>query len=302
MGSFGSCLGLLFSGVASWVNFWGCSFILGAREWAPRVLKRTDSMQLRPQGLYSLLVHHPAARLGRILRTQSRRIRGKKSQYEQKTSLPKVSAWRYGRVLPPPRLAALSKRNGNVTLAELGVLASLASTCSGNSTLFEIGTFDGRTTMNLALNAPVSCSIVTLDLPKATSTRFDLAKGERHMVEKDASGDWFRQGPYLNPVERDRIQQVFGDSAQFDFSPYESKCSLFFVDGSHSYDYAKQDSLQALRCVAPNGTIVWHDYGVWEGVTRALEELARDRDLPLVHLAGTSLVVWSGEKGLAPSR
>ena len=65
-----------------------------------------------------------------------------------------------------------------------------------------------------------------------------------------------------------------------------------FVDGSHAYEYALADSDTAFRLVAPNGVVVWHDYGVWEGVTRALEEIEAARRLGLRHIGGTSLVVW----------
>lgn len=219
-------------------------------------------------------------------------MRGSGSHFEQPTFLPKISAWNLPGFFRPPKLAALQKRNGNVTISELGILAALASKCPNGSVLFEIGTFDGRTTLNLALNSGPDSRIVTLDLPKGTEPKFGLAKGEGHMVDKNSSGDLFLKSNYLGRAEQAKIRQKFGDSAQFDFSPYHSQCSLFFVDGSHSYDYAKADSFHALRSVAPSGMVVWHDYGVWEGVTRALEELASELELELLHIAGTSLVVW----------
>ncbi len=48
----------------------------------------------------------------------------------------------------------------------------------------------------------------------------------------------------------------------------------------------------AFKLIAPGGIVIWHDYGVWEGVTRALEEIEESRRLGLRHLRGTSLVVW----------
>ena len=38
--------------------------------------------------------------------------------------------------------------------------------------------------------------------------------------------------------------------------------------------------------------MLWHDYGVWPGVTQALEELEASRWLGLVNIRGTSLVLW----------
>ena len=89
-----------------------------------------------------------------------------------------------------------------------------------------------------------------------------------------------------------RIIQLYGDSAQFDWSPHLGRAGLVFVDGSHAYDYVIADSDTAFRLVAKKGMVIWHDYGVWDGVTRALEEIEASRYLGLRHVRGTSLVVW----------
>ena len=65
-----------------------------------------------------------------------------------------------------------------------------------------------------------------------------------------------------------------------------------FVDGSHAHDYVIADTETAFRLVADKGMVIWHDYGVWDGVTRALEEIEASRHLGLRHVRGTSLVVW----------
>ena len=58
--------------------------------------------------------------------------------------------------------------------------------------------------------------------------------------------------------------------------------------GSHAYDYAKKNSETAMRLVRPDGIVLWHDYGVWDGVARALEELEAARGLGLVNIRGSS--------------
>jgi hypothetical protein len=47
-----------------------------------------------------------------------------------------------------------------------------------------------------------------------------------------------------------------------------------------------------MQLVTINGAVLWHDYGVWRGVTRALEDLERTKKLGLRHIRGTSLVLW----------
>ena len=47
-----------------------------------------------------------------------------------------------------------------------------------------------------------------------------------------------------------------------------------------------------MQLVDGNGVVLWHDYGVWDGVTRALEDLEQTKNLGLRHIRGTSLVIW----------
>jgi len=47
-----------------------------------------------------------------------------------------------------------------------------------------------------------------------------------------------------------------------------------------------------MRLVRPGGIVLWHDYGVWPGVTRALDELEAARRFGLANVRGSSLVFW----------
>jgi hypothetical protein len=134
--------------------------------------------------------------------------------------------------------------------------------------------------------------VYTLDLPPEIATAFPAAEGERHMVEKTRPGSRYEKYAPTCPAAVGKIRQLMGDSAVFDFTPFVNSCSLVFVDGSHAFDYAMSDTRAAMRIVKEGGIIVWHDYGVWEGVTRALEELERDNRYGLRNIRGTSLVYW----------
>ncbi|MBW1799456.1 MAG: hypothetical protein JRJ85_01880, partial [Deltaproteobacteria bacterium] len=48
----------------------------------------------------------------------------------------------------------------------------------------------------------------------------------------------------------------------------------------------------AMRLIRTGGVIIWHDYGIWEGVTRALEEMEEKNKWGLKHISGTSLVYF----------
>lgn len=70
---------------------------------------------------------------------------------------------------------------------------------------------------------------------------------------------------------------------------------MIFVDGSHAYDYVMSDTREAIQMVTKGGVIIWHDYGIWEGVTRALEEIENKYKIGLKNIGGTSFVYWKSE-------
>jgi hypothetical protein len=174
--------------------------------------------------------------------------------------------------------------SGNTSLLENVVINKLVQHRHPRR-IFEIGTFDGRTTLTMAANAP-KADIFTLDLPPDHANALPLAPNDRRYIDKPESGGRFKGTPYAQ-----RITQLFGDSATFDYRPFDHSVDVVFVDGSHAYDYVRSDSEAALRMATPGGLILWHDYGAWDGVTRALNELhqcdPRFRDAR--HIAGTSL-------------
>jgi Methyltransferase domain len=247
------------------------------------------ALAARVNGLYARSVYLPATILSQAYRRTSRRLRGVRRG--QETNLPQAN-WRELFPARPIFLAQPAKNQGDVNLAELAVLATAAASVSAGSEIIEIGTFDGRTTLNLAINSPAQDAVLTLDLPPKTKPRYDLAPGERAFVEKPRSGRYFVEAPAEWAAAAGRITQLLGDSATYDWSAHRERAGLVFVDGSHAYDYVMADTRTALSLIAPKGVVIWHDYGVWDGVTRALEEIEASRHLGLRHIRGTSLVVW----------
>jgi predicted O-methyltransferase YrrM len=182
-------------------------------------------------------------------------------------------------------------QDGNVSVIELAILAKAAKMLQP-AEIFEIGTFDGRTTFNLAVNAP-QARVYTLDLPptQADQTALSVESIERKYIEKPESGMCFR-----GTKQAEKIEQLWGDSATFDFTPYEGRCDLIFVDGSHAYEYVLNDARIAQRLLSRRGGIIFfHDYGTrwWAGVTRALEELQKTNPFyhDLTWIEGTSLAM-----------
>jgi hypothetical protein len=240
-------------------------------------------------GAYALNVYLPGSASARRLRNLSRSIRGVRRQDQHATRLPQA-AWPELLSRKAIYLIETGQRDGNVNLAELAILAQAAAATRPGTIIVEIGTFDGRTTMNLAVNAPVP--VITLDLPSEHIALHELAAGERQYVDKPRPGERIRAAAWPWSGSARRIAQLYGDSVTFDWSEHDGKAGLVFVDGSHAYEHVRKDSETALQLVAPGGMVMWHDYGAWEGVTRALEELEASRQLGLRHIRGTRLVFW----------
>jgi predicted O-methyltransferase YrrM len=154
--------------------------------------------------------------------------------------------------------------------------------------IFEIGTFNGGTTLQLAANS--AATVYTLDLPPQNPAATDRPVWDAALdVYPTTTGARFLATP-----QAQRIRQLFGDSQMFDYSPYHATCDLVFVDACHHYEFVMKDSQNALRLLRPGGAIVWHDYAAYApGVVRALEELSAT--LPLCRVEGTSLVLYDSQ-------
>ncbi len=186
----------------------------------------------------------------------------------------------------PVRLLDAASRPGSTTCFEAYVLASLVQ-CLRPQILVEFGTFEGRTTLQLALNSPENAVLYTIDLPDDRCvTRYRRAYADEGQARRLPVGGLF----YTHPESR-KIKQILGDSALVCYGNLRGKVDFIFVDGDHGYDYVKVDSENAFLMLNERGVIVWHDYGGgWDDVARFLCEQASHRRL--YHLEGTSLVVY----------
>lgn len=186
--------------------------------------------------------------------------------------------------LPIQLQYCLPKVRGNLTVDELAVVAMLCQWLAPH-TVFEFGTFNGRTTLNLAANTPDAAKIYTLDLvaPGKTELKTEQEDGVYHLGEK--TGTVFHDSQLQK-----KIEQLWGDSALFDETSLRGKVDLAFVDGAHSYEYVRSDSAKALAMVRPGGVVLWHDYCAWyAGVYQGLHELLPQHALK--HIDGTHLAI-----------
>ena len=198
-------------------------------------------------------------------------------------------------LIDPKTEAILSNfqlKEGNVSYYELLIISSLVAFHKPKVVL-EIGTFNGNTTLQMALNAPKEAIIHTLDLPPfEVTTKEPILKSDLPFVfEKEK-----KVRKYIKSQIEHKIKQYLGDSTAYNFKLFtkEGLPEFVFIDGGHSYECVKSDTKKALEILAPGGIIIWHDFiPHYEGIYRYLHELSQE--LPLVHIKGTSLAYYRKE-------
>jgi len=147
-----------------------------------------------------------------------------------------------------PRIGA------SISLVEAAALSALIHKINAKR-IFEFGTYKGVSTTQLALNLPHDGMVFSLDLPedhpayslaipKVAEQQIAAEKGKGILIPHDLGG---------------KVTFLRADSAKFDTAPYLESMDLIFVDGAHSYEYVKNDTVKGLEMLRPGGIIAWHD-------------------------------------------
>jgi hypothetical protein len=151
--------------------------------------------------------------------------------------------------------------------------------------VLEIGTFMGHTTRQMA-EALEEVRIHTVDLPESFTPELDLEKllqkDDFHLIKRRIVGREFRNVPCES-----RITQHFADTATWDFKAGHP--SFFFIDGSHTYEYCKNDSEKCFALAGNKGVFLWHDCDAKHpGVEKYIME-GREQGLDIRRISGSPL-------------
>ena len=190
---------------------------------------------------------------------------------------------RTGHVTIPARRAA-----GSLMLLETFALITAARIVAARR-VFEIGTYRGATTLNLALNIPEDGKVFTLDLDARAASGLsqlpeDAPLTEEHLATSEKLD--FHPTPVAN-----KIKTLTANSIQFDFSPWKESIDLTFIDGGHDVKTASSDTQNALMMLSRTSAscVLWHDYHnpKYPELTSYLDELSGQIDL--FHIEDTML-------------
>jgi predicted O-methyltransferase YrrM len=161
-------------------------------------------------------------------------------------------------------------------------LASVARSC-GNRPCFEIGTASGNTTVLLAANT--QGTVYTLDLQDSEESAPTLTR----LGSDDAVRKARKRAEFIEKNPRANIVELLGDSAKFDYTGYHDRIGLFFVDGAHSLEYVRSDTMNAAWCCQEvGGVIIWDDFTTTRDVTNYLRTL-KAAGVDLFGIRGTRL-------------
>jgi predicted O-methyltransferase YrrM len=169
-------------------------------------------------------------------------------------------------------------------------LGALARARSDRPT-FEIGTASGNTTCLLAANT--DATVYTLDLPDSDEWQPSLTRlGSDDKVRRSRS-----RAQFIRAHPEDNIVELVGDSATFDYTDYHDRIGLFFVDGAHSLEYVRSDTMNAAWCCGEGSVVVWDDFTTTRDVTDYVRSL-KASGVDVYGLRGTRLAFTQDIHGL----
>jgi hypothetical protein len=165
--------------------------------------------------------------------------------------------------------------------------------------VFEIGTYNGRTTAVFILNSSSACEVFTLDLPLEAGNLSGYLPTDIDLVQ-----DRNPEGYLKRAGLADRYRQIYCDSMTFDPEPFRDTVELGFIDGAHAEEFVRNDTMKMAVMMCDRGYMLWHDYG-GKGSFRPLTNYLESLPIQMYRIPATTLAWTSGaemKKLLTPER
>lgn len=121
---------------------------------------------------------------------------------------------------------------------------------------------DVRVFPEVNLDSIVSSGQFTFQLFSGAQASITLLEAGAVRVEKSREREISVEqvkGELLPKELRAKVTSLEADSALCDTKPYKSSLGLICADGVHSYNYARNDTANALELLRPGGCVAWHD-------------------------------------------
>lgn len=255
-----------------------------------------DALIVANAGAVKLLATRPAN--GRQFLARSARLYDEMAGHGLAPKDPIVDMNKNGKSLGRAvRLPACLFGPGGTSVEELAVLSAVTSLLQPRK-VFEIGTYNGKTTSAFILNSEPGTEIISLDLPndQAPASSDSNLPSDRGLIATRQLGQCIREMGLEG-----RYNQVLCNSLEFDSAPHANSVELAFIDGAHELRYVKSDTEKVATMSTNEAMVFWHDYGgkgIFRPLTRYLDSLSRSA--PIHRVAGTTLA-WAYGRDLKRS-
>lgn len=166
---------------------------------------------------------------------------------------------------------ALEHETPAVDLEALGWLAEKAAGGLPDTVALEVGSWTGRTALVLATAFDtVFCVDHFLGNPQDRLGGLARKYGQSRVFRAFCTN--------MGPLLCSKVYPCWGASRTWAES-WTRKLDFVFIDASHTYRDCRHDIEGWSRHVRKGGIVAVHDYGEFEGVTRAVDELMPRRTL-----------------------
>jgi SAM-dependent methyltransferase len=151
---------------------------------------------------------------------------------------------------------------------------SMVEKFGDGSRFVEVGSWKGRSSVYMAVEIINSGKKIKFDCVdtwegSVEHKEYDVVtQGELFSIFNDSIEP---VKEYINPIRKRSLEAV---------EDYEDESLDFvFIDASHEYEDVKLDIIKWLPKVKKGGVLAGHDYGVFEGVDRAVNEIFREDEI-----------------------
>ena len=164
----------------------------------------------------------------------------------------------------------------------------------------EVGSWKGRSAINMARAAKehgIKTEIVCIDTWLGSSEHWLYKNSPEFFASlRIRNGMPQLYFTFLANVVRAGMTDLItpfpttSETAAAIFASYGTRFDLIYIDAAHEYESVKRDISLYFDLLSENGLLIGDDYIVWEGVTRAANDVANARNLPLIGRNGKFLI------------